>query len=88
MAQTSLIVTRDPRSAAAIFSAPSEEVAPDVLMHAQFSNTYALETSVGLLLIDPGLYRLSASVHRTVRAWSDAPLHTAVYTHGHIDRRR
>ena len=85
MAQMSPIVTRDPRSAAAIFSAPSEEVAPDVLMHAQFSNTYALKTSVGLLLIDPRLYRLSASVHRTVRAWSDAPLQTAVYTHGHID---
>ena len=82
---SSAIVTRDPRAATAVFSAPSAEVAPDVLMHAQFSNTYALKTEVGLLLIDPGLYRLSAAVHRTVRAWSEAPVHTAVYTHGHID---
>ena len=79
------ILTRDPRSATAIFSAPPQEVAPDVFMHAQFSNTYALKTPVGLLIIDPGLQRLSASVHRWVRAWSDAPVHTAVYTHGHID---
>ena len=80
-----VIVTREPRSATAIFSAPPQEVAPDVFMHAQFSNTYALKTPVGLLLIDPGLSRLSGAVHRAVRAWSDAPVHTAVYTHGHID---
>src|SRR5262249_49609676 len=79
------IVTREPRSATAIFSAPPQEVAPDVFMYAQFSNTYAIKTSVGLLLIDPGLSRLSGAVHRAVRAWSDAPVHTAVYTHGHID---
>jgi glyoxylase-like metal-dependent hydrolase (beta-lactamase superfamily II) len=82
---SSPIVTRDPRHATAIFSAPPEEVAPGVLMHAQFSNTYALKTDVGLLLIDPGLHRLSEQVHRTVRGWSAAPVHTAVYTHGHID---
>src|SRR5262245_26574221 len=79
------IVTRDPRNATPIFSAPPEEVAPGVLMHAQFSNTYALKTDVGLLLVDPGLHRLSEQVHRTVRAWSAAPIHTAAYTHGHID---
>src|SRR5215475_7163029 len=79
------IVTREPRSATAIFAAPPQEVAPGVFMHAQFSNTYAVKTSVGLLLIDPGLSRLSGAVHRAVRAWSDAPVHTAVYTHGHID---
>jgi len=79
------IVTREPRAATATFAAPPQEVAPHVFMHAQFSNTYAVKTPVGLLLIDPGLYRLSAAVHRAVRAWSDAPVHTAVYTHGHID---
>jgi len=82
-----VIVTREPRSATAIFSAPPQEVAPGVFMHAQFSNTYAIKTPVGLLLIDPGLSRLSGAVHRAVRAWSDTPVHTAVYTHGHIDPR-
>src|SRR5262245_61269636 len=61
------IVTREPRSATVIFSAPPQEVAPDVFIHATFSNTYAIKTPVGLLLIDPGLYRLSCAVHRAVR---------------------
>ena len=48
-------------------------------------NTYALRTDVGLLLIDPGLLRNSKSVFAAIRAWSDAALHTVVYTHGHVD---
>src|SRR5262249_47056203 len=65
--------------------AAAHEIAPDVLMHAAFVNTYALRTPAGLLLVDPGLGQNSASVHQAVRAWSTAPLHTAVYTHGHAD---
>jgi glyoxylase-like metal-dependent hydrolase (beta-lactamase superfamily II) len=60
-------------------------VRPDVLMHTAFVNTYAVVTSAGLLLIDPGLQGLGTRVHEAVRDWSDAPLHTAVYTHGHSD---
>ena len=67
-----------------LFAEP-HEVAPEVLMHAAFVNTYAVRTPAGVLLIDPGLGQNSASVQRAVRAWSDAPLHTAVYTHGHVD---
>ena len=79
------MVTTDPRHATPRFGAPPQEVAPGVLMHANFSNSYAVKTSAGLLLVDPGLARNSRSVHQAVRAWSDLPLHTAVYTHGHID---
>ena len=64
---------------------PPHEVAPDVLMHHLFVNTYALRTPDGLLLVDPGLLRNARAVHEAVRAWSSAPLHTAVYTHGHVD---
>ena len=66
-------------------SVPPHEVAPDLLMHRSFVNTYALRTGDGLLLVDPGLLRNARSVHAAVRAWSPAPLHTAVYTHGHVD---
>src|SRR5262245_54219046 len=81
------IVTTNPREASAAppRSVPAHEVAPGVLLHRSFVNTYALRTTVGLLLIDPGLLRNAQSVHRAVRAWSAAPLHTAVYTHGHVD---
>jgi glyoxylase-like metal-dependent hydrolase (beta-lactamase superfamily II) len=66
-------------------SVPPYEVAPGLLLHRVFVNTYALRTGEGLLLIDPGLTQTTGSVHRAVRTWSDAPLHTAVYTRGHID---
>jgi hypothetical protein len=41
------IVTHEPRTATAAFAARPQEVAPDVFMHAQFSNTYAVKTPVG-----------------------------------------
>jgi len=84
---TSSIVTTNPQNASAAppRSVPAHEVAPGVLLHRVFVNTYALRTDVGLLVVDPGLLRSAESVHRAVRAWSAAPLHTAIYTHGHVD---
>jgi glyoxylase-like metal-dependent hydrolase (beta-lactamase superfamily II) len=81
------IVTSDPRHAPTRppRSVPAHEVAPGVLLHRSFVNSFALRTDAGLLLIDPGLLRNAPSVHRAVRAWTGAPLHTAVYTHGHVD---
>jgi glyoxylase-like metal-dependent hydrolase (beta-lactamase superfamily II) len=84
---SSSMVTTDPKriTTQPPLSAPPEEVAPDVLLHRSFSNTYALKTEKGLLLIDPGRVGNSQSVYNAIRAWSDAPLHTVVYTHGHVD---
>ena len=81
----SLMVTTDPLNASPRLYGEPCEVAPDVFMHPAFVNTYAVRTPGGLLLIDPGLGNLADSVHTAVRAWSDAPLHTAGYTHGHAD---
>ncbi|MGH7790010.1 MAG: alkyl sulfatase dimerization domain-containing protein [Candidatus Binatia bacterium] len=61
------------------------EIAPDVFIHPAFVNSFALRTPEGLVLIDPGFGHASGSLRDAVRAWSDAPLHTAVYTHGHVD---
>ena len=84
-ATASPMLTTDPLHATLRTSAPPHEVAPDVLLHAAFVNTYAVRTEAGLLLIDPGLTGTSEAVHTAVRAWSGARLHTAVYTHGHAD---
>ena len=54
-------------------------------MHPAFVNTYALRTPAGLVLVDPGLGFNMHAVRDAVRAWSDAPLRVAVYTHGHVD---
>jgi glyoxylase-like metal-dependent hydrolase (beta-lactamase superfamily II) len=84
-ASPSPMVTADPLRAQIRLYAPAQPVTADVFMHGAFVNTYALRTPVGLLLVDPGLGPSAAVVHQAVRGWSEAPLHTAVYTHGHAD---
>lgn len=50
-----------------------------------FSNSAAVETSDGLVVVDTSGVFHASGVHATIRSWSSAPLHTAVFTHGHID---
>ena len=50
-----------------------------------FANVSVFETDDGLVLIDTGGLIIAQSVHEQIRTWSDAPLHTAVYSHGHVD---
>jgi len=87
-ATTSPMLTDDPAhvqpGAFALYADP-HEVAPDVLIHPVFVNSYAVRLPAGILLIDPGFEHNSRAVLEAVRTWSDAPLHTAVYTHGHVD---
>ena len=61
------------------------EVADGVAFVPSFANVSAVSTDDGLVLVDVGSPFLSGQVHRTLRTWSAAPLHTAVYSHGHID---
>jgi alkyl sulfatase BDS1-like metallo-beta-lactamase superfamily hydrolase len=50
-----------------------------------FANVTAFETDEGLVLVDTGGMLIAPMVHEQVRAWSDQPLHTAIYSHGHVD---
>ena len=75
----------DPLTATPAFFGEPGEVAPDVFMYPAFVNTYAVRTPDGLVLVDPGLTHTSDMIRGAVRAWSDAPLRVAVYTHGHAD---
>ena len=50
-----------------------------------FANVSAVSTEDGLVLVDTGSAFMAAEVHRTLRAWRTGRLHTAVYSHGHID---
>jgi alkyl sulfatase BDS1-like metallo-beta-lactamase superfamily hydrolase len=52
---------------------------------AAFSNVAAFATEDGLVLVDTSSPFLAGRVHDVVRAWRAAALHTAVFTHGHID---
>jgi glyoxylase-like metal-dependent hydrolase (beta-lactamase superfamily II) len=82
---TSKLLTTDPAHTEAAFFADPQEIAPDVFMNGAFVNTYALRLPAGLVLVDPGFTHTSSGLHDAVRRWTDAPLHTAVYTHGHVD---
>ena len=51
-----------------------------------FANATAFETPTeGLVLVDTGSFLLAHQVKVTVRSFTARPLHTAVYTHGHVD---
>lgn len=62
-----------------------EEVAPGVGFVPSFANVTAFATGDGLVLVDTGSSFLAGQVHKTIRTWNGDGLHTAVFTHGHID---
>ncbi len=60
-------------------------VADDVMFVESFANSIVVRTDDGLVMVDAGGPLHAGAIHDAVRAWSAAPLHTAVYTHGHVD---
>ncbi|MEX1218675.1 MAG: alkyl sulfatase dimerization domain-containing protein [Acidimicrobiales bacterium] len=50
-----------------------------------FSNVVAFETEEGIVLFDVSHHLSAPKVISELRTWSKAPVHTAVYTHGHVD---
>lgn len=62
-----------------------EELAEGVAFVSNFSNVVALDTPEGLVLVDTGAFVFGRHVFEEIRRWSDRPVHTAIYTHGHVD---
>ena len=62
-----------------------EELAPGVGFMSAFSNVAAFETGEGLVFLDTSSFFHARKLHEAIRRWTPAPLHTAVYTHGHVD---
>jgi alkyl sulfatase BDS1-like metallo-beta-lactamase superfamily hydrolase len=50
-----------------------------------FGNTTAICTSDGLVLVDTGSRETASQTLATLRQWNNGPVHTVIYTHGHID---
>jgi alkyl sulfatase BDS1-like metallo-beta-lactamase superfamily hydrolase len=71
------------------FSGPRmlEELAPGVAFFKAFVNVTAVRTAEGLVLVDTGSFHPAS--HKmsfdAVRRWNRERLHTAIYTHGHVD---
>lgn len=62
-----------------------QEVAPGVAFLESFANSVVVRTSDGLVMVDAGSPLHAQGIHDAVRDWSDAPVHTAIFTHGHVD---
>ena len=61
------------------------EIAEDVAFVPSFANVSAFTTGDGLVLVDTGSSFVATAVHDALRGWTPERLHTAVYSHGHID---
>jgi alkyl sulfatase BDS1-like metallo-beta-lactamase superfamily hydrolase len=69
------------------FSSPLaiEEIAERSAFVSSFANVTAFDTDEGLVLVDTGSFLLAAPTKGIVRGFSTRPLHTAIWTHGHVD---
>jgi glyoxylase-like metal-dependent hydrolase (beta-lactamase superfamily II) len=61
------------------------EIGPRTMFLRSLANVTALDTDAGLFLVDTGSEFFAREIHRSLRRWTDHPLHTAVYSHGHVD---
>jgi alkyl sulfatase BDS1-like metallo-beta-lactamase superfamily hydrolase len=63
----------------------TEEIAPGVFFLHAFANVTVVRTGAGLVLVDTANYVARDRTFASVRAIDRAPLHAAIYTHGHAD---
>jgi alkyl sulfatase BDS1-like metallo-beta-lactamase superfamily hydrolase len=61
------------------------EVGDDTGFLWSMANVATFRTDDGLVLVDTGSSFMAGAIHAAIRGWTDLPLHTAVYSHGHID---
>ncbi len=62
-----------------------EEIAADLHFIHGFANVAVLRTGEGLVLMDTGSFATRRRIFEAVRAIAPDRLHTAIYTHGHVD---
>ena len=76
---------RPPEEAAFFWTGGPVEVAPRTWFASLFSGVTAFETDEGLVLVDTGQRHLAPALAQRLRTRTSAPVHTAIYTHGHLD---
>jgi alkyl sulfatase BDS1-like metallo-beta-lactamase superfamily hydrolase len=48
-------------------------------------NVTAVRTSEGLVVFDTGSTATARQIYDALRAWDSSPIHTVIFTHGHLD---
>jgi glyoxylase-like metal-dependent hydrolase (beta-lactamase superfamily II) len=75
----------NPDEAKFFWSGGPIEVAERTWFQSMFSGVTGFDTNDGLVLVDTGLQQFSPLLSGQLRGKSDKPIHTAIYTHGHMD---
>lgn len=73
---------------AAVAHGAVTEAAPDIItVHTTYfcGSVTAIRTGAGLVLVDTANRATADTVLARIRAWDKSPIHTVIYTHGHID---
>jgi glyoxylase-like metal-dependent hydrolase (beta-lactamase superfamily II) len=83
--QFSTMAGRSPEEAKFFWTGGPIEVAERTWFQSLFSGCVGFETDAGLILIDSGQAHLAPRLAQMLREKTEAPVHTAVYTHGHVD---
>jgi alkyl sulfatase BDS1-like metallo-beta-lactamase superfamily hydrolase len=61
------------------------EVGDGVALIEAFSHVVAFDAGEELVLFDTSLEAFAPRILASLRGWSDRPIHTIAYTHGHVD---
>ncbi|HIM65655.1 MAG TPA: MBL fold metallo-hydrolase, partial [Acidimicrobiia bacterium] len=61
------------------------EIDDDVAVVESFSHCWVIRTDEGLVCFDASGVPSGPAVVEAIRGWSDDPIHSIVYTHGHLD---
>jgi len=63
----------------------AEAVAAGTYFVSSFANVSAFDTDDGLVLVDTGSFMLADPTRARLRSVTRRPVHTAIWTHGHVD---
>src|SRR5262245_6616022 len=75
---------KSPEDAKFFWTGGPVEVAPRTWFASIFSGSTTFETDDGLVVVDAGMARLGPGIASLIRQKTAAPVHTAIYTHGHV----
>ena len=76
---------KTPEEAKFFWTGGPVEAAPRTWFASQFSGCTAFETDEGLVLVDTGTKQFAPVLAAMLRQKTQVPVHTAIYTHGHVD---
>jgi glyoxylase-like metal-dependent hydrolase (beta-lactamase superfamily II) len=76
---------KTPEEAKFFWTGGPVQVAERTWFASQFSGCTAFETDEGIVLVDTGTKQFAPVIAAMLRQKTQAPIHTAIYTHGHID---